>query len=92
MGTVYLLHLDPAYKQARHYTGWASNLDARLAHHRAGSGARLCQVAVEAGSELILARTWPGDRNFERHIKNGKNVPLLCPICNPEHAMNREAS
>lgn len=91
-GTVYLLHLDPAYKHARHYVGWASSLDARLEHHRNGTGANLCRVAVEAGSNLVLARTWTGDRNFERHIKNGKNVPTLCPICNPDTALNRQAS
>lgn len=28
-----------------------------------------------------VARTWRGDRNFERRLKNRKNAPRLCPIC-----------
>lgn len=83
-GTVYLLHLDPPYKHARHYLGWAGNLEARLAHHRAGTGARLPAVAIAAGSRLVLARTWLGDRHLERKLKNQKNAPKLCPICRGE--------
>jgi hypothetical protein len=29
-GTVYLIHFDVPYRRARHYTGWALDLDARL--------------------------------------------------------------
>ena len=41
-GLVYVLHFDPAYRHARHYIGWARNVDARLAAHLAGSGSRSC--------------------------------------------------
>ncbi|MDL4817376.1 hypothetical protein [Actinomadura opuntiae] len=40
-GIVYLLHFTRPYKHAKHYTGWTSDLDARLAEHAAGRGARL---------------------------------------------------
>ena len=30
-GTVYLIHFDTPYKHARHYTGWASDLERRVA-------------------------------------------------------------
>lgn len=82
MRGVYLLHIEPAYKQARHYTGYADDIDRRLNQHRSGTGARLTQVVVEAGHELQLAKVWPGaTRLDERRLKNRKNAPRLCPIC-----------
>lgn len=81
---VYLIHFSQPYKHARHYIGFAYRLSTRLAHHRNGTGARLCQVVVEAGSELIKARVWEGkDRTFERRLKKQKNSARLCPYCNP---------
>lgn len=82
-GTVYLLHFDQPYKHARHYTGWASDLTARLAEHAAGRGARLTQVVKEVGLSWQLARTWPGTRATERAIKDRRNAPRLCPVCSP---------
>jgi predicted GIY-YIG superfamily endonuclease len=82
-GTVYLLHLDPPLKHARHYTGWTSNLDERLEAHRTGRGARLMEVVKEAGGTFRLARTWDGPRDLERAIKNHHNAPRLCPVCSP---------
>lgn len=82
MSGVYLIHIDPAYEHAKHYLGYADDVDARLAKHEAGRGARLTQVVRAAGHKLILARVWSGaDRNFERKLKNQKNAPRLCPIC-----------
>ncbi|HXF62870.1 MAG TPA: hypothetical protein VNK95_14695 [Caldilineaceae bacterium] len=84
--SVYLIHLEPAYKHARHYLGYADDVHSRLALHRMGQGSRLCQVAVEAGCKLILARVWEdGDRSLERRLKNRKAAPRLCPICNHKH-------
>src|SRR5215471_1860432 len=84
-GTVYLLHLDPPYKHARHYTGHAApgNLHARLAAHAAGTGARLMEVVKAAGGTFRLARTWPGGRTRERELKDRHEAPRLCPICTP---------
>lgn len=61
-GTVYLLHFDQPYRHARHYTGWTSDLESRLADHRDGRGARLMSVIREAGIGFSLARTWDGTR------------------------------
>lgn len=85
-GTVYLLHLDPPYKHARHYLGWASagNLGARLSHHAAGSGANLLHYAAKAGGTWRLARTWAGDRHLERRIKRRGGAARVCPVCRPE--------
>ena len=55
--TVYLLHFAPPYKHARHYLGSTDDLDARLAAHRSGRGARLTQVAVQNGSHRLRCKT-----------------------------------
>lgn len=82
-GTVYLIHFDAAYKHARHYIGWTTDLDARLQAHRAGRGARLMEVITADGITWQLARTWPGGRDRERAIKNRHEAPQLCPVCSP---------
>lgn len=87
MMAVYLLHIEPAIHHARHYTGYCDDnrLDTRIAEHEAGQGARLCEVARERGCELVLVRVWQGqDRKFERALKDRKNTPRYCPLCNPE--------
>jgi predicted GIY-YIG superfamily endonuclease len=80
-GTIYLLHFKVRYKHADHYTGWTTNLDARLAEHRAGNGARLLAVIKEQGIEWTLARTWQGTRSRERQIKNMGGAARHCPTC-----------
>lgn len=84
MGTVYLLHLDPPYQHARHYLGWTEgDPEDRLVLHLNGKGSPLVRAQIESGGTVTIARLWEGvDRNFERQLKNGRNVPRLCPICN----------
>jgi predicted GIY-YIG superfamily endonuclease len=95
-GAVYTLHFDPPYtpdpaapryKQAAHYTGWAkdrgAHLDARLARHEAGQGARLTQVQRAAGGTWRLAAVEPGDRARERQLKQ-HGAARRCPICKAE--------
>jgi predicted GIY-YIG superfamily endonuclease len=81
--TVYLIHFLKPYKHARHYLGYSTNLDKRITDHLCGMGARLLEVVTDAGIEWRLVRTWPGDRELERQLKNRKDAPRLCPICNP---------
>ena len=87
-GTVYLIHFEQPIGdlsnprgQARHYLGFATNLESRLAAHRAGNGARIMQVVAEQGISWEVARTWPGTRATERRLKNWHNGPRLCPVC-----------
>ena len=82
-GTVYLLHFDAPYKHARHYIGFAEDLDARLILHQRGEGARLLAAIIGAGISFTLARTWTGDRTLERRIKNLGGAARVCPICSP---------
>jgi predicted GIY-YIG superfamily endonuclease len=82
---VYLLHFSRPIcpsRPTRHYIGWTTDLDERIREHRRGKGARLCQVARERGIGFRVAEVWLGDRQLERQLKNLKNSPKLCPICN----------
>jgi predicted GIY-YIG superfamily endonuclease len=81
MGTIYLLHFDRPYQHAAHYTGWTTDLEVRLAQHRAGDGARLMAVIRQAGIGFELVRTWRGDRTLERRLKKRHNARRLCPTC-----------
>ena len=78
---IYLLHIRPPYKHARHYLGIAQDLDTRLRLHRNGHGARLTQVCIENRRTLRLVRTWEGNRDDERRLKDQKNSPRFCPLC-----------
>jgi len=90
MRGVYLIHFDPAYRHARHYMGWAADIERRVEEHRKGTGARLTQVVAGTGADLVLARVWEGQgRAFERRLKNRKEAPRLCPIC---QGQSREAA
>jgi len=92
-GYIYLLHfvgeaaafrhrpISPKHT-CQHYLGYTTDLAARLAAHRAGTGARLCEVAKERGIGFHLARVWRGDRHLERKLKNRKSSPRLCYCCN----------
>lgn len=76
---------------ARHYLGYAKNLNNRIKEHKNGtSGARLMEVCHERKVTFQLARVWPdGNKDLERKLKRRKNAPLLCPICSGEHANKR---
>ena len=83
---VYLVHLQPAYRHARHYLGFAerSGLPKRLREHATSDhqGARLLRVALAAGGDFELTRLWVGSRKLERQLKQRKATPrLLCPVC-----------
>lgn len=81
-GTVYVLHLDPAYKHASHYIGWtAGDVDARLQTHLRGTGSPLIRAAVAAGVSVQLAATWPGTRALERRLKRWHKTTQFCPTC-----------
>ena len=87
--TVYLLHFAKpignttiAHGQAQHYIGYTPGpVERRIEEHRHGHAAAITAAAVQAGIELILVRTWPGDRNFERQLKCYKKAHRLCPLC-----------
>lgn len=63
-------------------------MDSRMARHRAGDGAKLIAAITKAGIGFVVARTWAGDRNFERQLKRRKKSRELCPICREERRKN----
>lgn len=84
---VYLLHFDKPISDkhtCQHYIGYTGeSIKRRIQDHLAGRGARLTQVAVERGISFKVVRIWRhGTRGLERHLKNRKDGPKLCPICN----------
>jgi predicted GIY-YIG superfamily endonuclease len=84
MGLVYLLHFSKRYHHAQHYLGWTESLPQRMKAHYAGQGARLLEVVSQAGIDFDVVRTWEGDRQMERALKNRKSSALLCPLCRPQ--------
>lgn len=80
---IYVLHIEPAYKQARHYIGFTESDDvtARYQRHMSGRGNPLIKAAVAAGCAVVIAASFPGDRTDERNIKNRSNGAEQCPIC-----------
>ena len=89
MSVVYLIHFNTPYRHARHYVGFTTNLDRRITDHLCGMGARLMEVITAAGIEWKVARTWQGNRQLERRIKNRKHAALLCPLCSGKAALKR---
>ena len=96
----YLLHFSKPYIGTRrnpnakrvqvvsHYLGYAKRDPyERITQHQQGQGARLTQVAVNAGIELIPAQIWmSATRKDERKFKNRKNAAQLCPVCQSQRS------
>lgn len=85
---IYILHIDPPLKHARHYVGWTKDTDVsrRVEEHLTQSGSRpsrLVGAALAAGCAVTLAGTMEGDRNFERQLKNRGGAAKYCPLCRP---------
>ena len=84
---VYLLHFHAPISSGhttQHYIGYATDIAARMTVHINCPDARLLQVAKERGIGFEIARIWEGQgRDYERHLKNNKCGPRICPICNP---------
>ncbi len=79
---VYILHFDRPLAHARHYTGWSSDLPARLAAHERGAGARLVEVIRDLGIGWTLAGVWSGaTRTDERRMKRRGGAARVCPVC-----------
>jgi len=79
---LYLIHFDQPFGHAQHYLGFCEDghLEARVARHRAGNGARLMARVTAAGIGWQVVRTWKGDRKRERRFKK-RSHRERCPIC-----------
>ncbi|MBV9688389.1 MAG: hypothetical protein JO202_01640 [Ktedonobacteraceae bacterium] len=81
---VYLLHFERRYQHAGHYLSSTHDLAARLAQHRAGTGARWMEVIAQAGIAWTVARVWDGGRDVEMQLKRWHSGVRLCPLCRRE--------
>jgi predicted GIY-YIG superfamily endonuclease len=57
MASVYLIHLDAPFGHAQHNIGFAERLEARITHHRNGTGAWFLRKVNEAGIGWKVVRT-----------------------------------
>lgn len=81
---VYLIHFETKLHHAGHYLGFAEDIAARLARHKAGRGAKLLQILRDKKINFEVVRIWAGaDKKFERRLKISGHNNRLCPICNP---------
>jgi hypothetical protein len=80
---IYIIRFKKPYYHARHYVGYCAEgaLEERLTRHRAGQGSRLMRAIGIAGIDFTVAKTYPGDRLLERRLKQSKNTPRYCPLC-----------
>jgi predicted GIY-YIG superfamily endonuclease len=84
MPHVYLIHFEERLHHAGHYLGYSKMLTVRIWLHKINQGAKLIQAVNKAGIPWQVVRTWTVDsQELERLLKNQKNSPKLCPICNP---------
>lgn len=89
---VYLLHFDPPYRHAAHYTGSTrrGRVMERWLEHWRGQGGRLCAIARAAGVRLRMARVWCDvPASFERSLKKRHGAWRFCPICLERKALER---
>jgi predicted GIY-YIG superfamily endonuclease len=93
LGTVYLLHFDrPGPGRSRHYLGWTTDLDARLARHRAGRGAKLTRALRRRGvGWMCVLELEDLPRDVERRLHRRHNHARLCPLCRAD-ALARHAA
>lgn len=88
-GSVYLVHLDSPLGHNRHYMGFSTNVEQRIKRHQQGRGSKLLRAAKNHGIGFRVVRVWENvTPAFERKLKNRKESPTFCPICNPRTFAN----
>jgi predicted GIY-YIG superfamily endonuclease len=84
---IYLIHFSEPLSHARHYIGFVDGdidqVQARLAEHRAGWGAKILAECNRRGIAYDVVATRPGDRAEERRLKRYHKGSQICPICSP---------
>ncbi len=79
----YLIHFDKPIggSKAQHYIGFTTDLEKRVASHRATTGSGLTGRANFLGISWKVVRVWrDADTNSEKALKRFGGVNL-CPIC-----------
>lgn len=86
-GWIYTAHFNKAIggegrNKAQHYSGWALDVDTRIAQHKAGRGAAITAYLAQQGIDFEVVTVWPGTREMERQLKK-HSATRRCPKCNP---------
>lgn len=91
MSDVVLLHFDPPYEHARHYSIFAKGIGRGRDYAREVIAGRrfaphpLVQSAIEAGCEITIAKVFAGaDRNERHRMRSNGSLSRFCPICREE--------
>lgn len=84
--TVYVLHIEPAFKHAKHYIGYTPDATAarRINEHLniPSKASPLITHALRAGCTVTLAHEYPGaGRDFERYLKSQGGPARWCGTC-----------
>jgi predicted GIY-YIG superfamily endonuclease len=84
--TVYVLHIEPPFKHARHYIGYTPDKSAerRVNEHLScsGKGSPLIRYAVQAGCTITVAHVYKGaTRQVEAWLKARRDTRKWCPCC-----------
>lgn len=80
---LYLFHFEPPYRHAGHRLGYSKDIRERVRTHlKLRSGSPLVRAALAAGSEVVVARIWPGATlALERQLHRQGGLSRHCPIC-----------
>lgn len=84
---VYVIHFDKPYKHAKHYTGIAKNVEARMKEHKGSYGSKLMAVLKKYNIGFkynIIAEypTYSEAKAEEKRLKTKVKQPKkYCPIC-----------
>ena len=81
VGVCYLLCFDRPFGHARHYLGFSTNLESRLAAHAAGQGANLLKHVRAAGIGWRLVKTWPVTTRVDERRMHRSGHAKRCPAC-----------
>ena len=93
---LYLLHFDRPFKHAKHYLGFARDMDRlhqRVDMHYAatygdGQHHKLMQAVRAAGISFTLARIWPEGSRIDEKRKKQSGHARRCPICKEQRAQS----
>ena len=92
-GDIYLLCFDREVGSgAKHYLGWSSDVNKRLAAHTDGRGSKLMKLVRSLGVGWSHVRTWRGKtRHDEARMKRNGSLAQHCPRCCDEYRKRRNA-
>lgn len=88
---VYLLHIDPPYRHARHVLGWTRDLPLAIGEHWSGrTRSGIVRAALDAGSKVVVARKWRGGAEEAARLRGTRSLGRYCPRCRRARRLQRQ--